>query len=52
MRIYALTWRTAINRLALFVVLTIGLFALIVQGPAKAAPLEEDIPSSGHSCCL
>ena len=46
MRIYPLTWRTARNRLALVVALTLGLFTVIVQGGANAAPLEEDIPQA------
>jgi LysM repeat protein len=49
MRIYPLTWRTTRKRLACVVALTVGLFAVIVQSPANAAPLEEDIPQSPAS---
>jgi len=46
MRIYPLTWRTARNRWALFVALTMVLFAVNLQSGANAAPLEEDIPQA------
>jgi LysM repeat protein len=46
MRIDLLRRRMENIRIALFIALTLGAFALIVPGPANAAPIEEDIPQA------